>query len=232
MTPADELFDRYTENYGVVLEDALTLTGEGQDFYAWQRVTFLASLFHRLGRTAAKAMDFGCSVGGTTPHLLKALSLQRLIGIDVSRQSIETANRRFASDRVRFLELNAFTPDGSFDLVYCNGVFHHIDPAERADSLRYICKSLRPGGTFALWENNPWNPGTRCVMHHCEFDKDAITLSPPTAKRLVKEAGLDVIRTDFLFIFPHALKSLRWLEGSLSRMPLGGQYQVLAKKPC
>jgi hypothetical protein len=27
------------------------------------------------------------------------------------------------------------------------------------------------------------------------------------------------------------LKSLRFLEGSLSRLPMGGQYQVLCRKP-
>jgi SAM-dependent methyltransferase len=116
-------------------------------------------------------------------------------------------------------------------LVYCNGVFHHIPPTERAQAVNYIWRSLRPGGLFALWENNPWNPGTRYVMSRIPFDRDAITLSPPEAGSLLRRGGFHVLRTDSLFLFPKLLKCLRWIEPFLSRMPLGGQYQVLCRKP-
>ena len=41
----------------------------------------------------------------------------------------------------------------------------------------------------------------------------------------------EVLRTDFLFIFPRVLKWLRWIEPLVSRLPLGGQYLVLGRKP-
>ncbi len=115
-------------------------------------------------------------------------------------------------------------------MVYCNGVFHHIPPAQRAQTVNYIWHSLRPGGLFALWENNPWNPGTRYVMSKIPFDHDAITLVPPEARDLLRQGGFEIIRTDFLFLFPKPLKSLRWIEPWLRAMPLGGQYQVLCRK--
>jgi len=37
--------------------------------------------------------------------------------------------------------------------------------------------------------NNPWNPGTRYVMSRCEFDEDAITLSPPQCRKLLRSSG-------------------------------------------
>ncbi|MCS7034896.1 MAG: class I SAM-dependent methyltransferase, partial [Phycisphaerae bacterium] len=89
----------------------------------------------------------------------------------------------------------------------------------------------RPGGYFAFWENNPWNPGTRFIMSRCPFDDDAIPLSPLESRRRVRVAGFTVMRTDFLFIFPKVLGWLRWMERPLSRLPLGGQYQVLCRKP-
>jgi hypothetical protein len=95
----------------------------------------------------------------------------------------------------------------------------------------YIYRSLRPGGWFALWENNPWNPGTRYVMSQCAFDRDAVTLTPPEAARLLQAGGLRVLRTDFLFVFPRFLKFLRVMEAGLARLPLGAQYQVLCRKP-
>jgi len=50
------------------------------------------------------------------------------------------------------------------DLAYCNGVFHHIAPDARPEALAMIRDALKPGGLFAFWENNAWNPrlGTSC----------------------------------------------------------------------
>jgi SAM-dependent methyltransferase len=116
-------------------------------------------------------------------------------------------------------------------MVYCNGVFHHIAVAERASSLDYIRRCLRPGGLFALWENNPWNLGTRYVMSRCSFDRDAIMISPPEAARLLRAQGFQVISIHYLFFFPRFLKRFRFLEPHFSRIPLGAQYQILCRKP-
>ena len=90
--------------------------------------------------------------------------------------------------------------------------------------------SLAPCGLFAFWENNPWNPGTRLVMKRIPF-ADAITLSPPEARRLLATGGLEILRTDFLFFFPRALSIFRRLERGLSSLPLGAEYEVLCQKP-
>ena len=67
-------------------------------------------------------------------------------------------------------------------------------------------------------------------MNRIPFDRDAIMLSAPEAKRLLRSAEFDILRVDFLFIFPRALRALRSLEPVLSRLPLGAQYQVLVQK--
>ena len=124
-----------------------------------------------------------------------------------------------------------FRPSGDHDLVFCNGVFHHIPPPARAERVRWIWECLRPGGLFAFWENNPWNPGTRLVMWRIPFDRGAVKVSPPEARRLLSDGGFQVLLTDFQFVFPRALRSLRGLESTLARLPLGAQYMVLARKP-
>ncbi len=149
--------------------------------------------------------------------------------MDESGESIELARARQATGP-GFETLARFKPDGNMDLAYCNGVFHHIPPGERPAALGTIRAALRPEGILAFWENNPWNPGTRLVMKRIPFDRDAIPLSAPTARRLLRAEGFDVLRTDFLFIFPRQLKWLRVLEWPLSRAPLGAQYQVLARR--
>jgi len=77
----------------------------------------------------------------------------------------------------------------------------------------------------------PWNPATRYVMSRIPFDRDAITLSPPAARRLLREARFEVMHTDFLFFFPRYLSWLRSLEPRLTRLPPGAQYQILCRKP-
>jgi SAM-dependent methyltransferase len=127
--------------------------------------------------------------------------------------------------------LSQYQPSEQIDLAFCNGVFHHIPLNERPAAVNFVHRSMRPGGLFALWENNPWNPGTRYVMSRVPFDRDAITLTPPEARRLVQAGGFEILRTDFLFIFPRVLRWFRGLESLVSRLPLGAQYQVLCRKP-
>jgi hypothetical protein len=116
-------------------------------------------------------------------------------------------------------------------LAYCNGVFHHIPVSKRNEVVRYIARTLRPGGLFALWENNPWNPGTRYVMSRIPFDRDAVTLTAPETRRLLTDGGFEIIMTNFLFVFPRLLGWLRWMEPFMSGLPVGAQYLVLCRKP-
>ena len=97
--------------------------------------------------------------------------------------------------------------------------------------MRLVYKSLRPGGIFSFWENNPWNPGTRYVMSRIPFDRDAVTLSAFQARRLIQAAGFQILRVDFLFIFPRSLSWLRVFEPGLTKLPFGAQYQVLCRRP-
>ena len=112
-----------------------------------------------------------------------------------------------------------------------NGVFHHIEPTERPAAVRSILNSLSTEGYFALWENNPWNPGTRMVMRRIPFDRNARTLSFLEAQTLVRSSGFRLhCPSRFLFYFPKSLSFLRPSERLLARLPLGGQYLVMAAK--
>jgi SAM-dependent methyltransferase len=223
-------FDQYAENYDAHLNRALAASGEGKEFFARGRVEWLARCLKDLNQNSRKVIDYGCGVGDTTTLLLELLKADSAVGLDISERSLELA-RRNHSAACQFLTFGEHSPDGSTDVVYCNGVFHHIPPNERSDSVRYVYECLQPGGVFALWENNPWNPGTQYVMFRCEFDRDAVKIPSPEARRLLRDGGFEILRTDFRFFFPRFLRALRPLEDSLSRVPLGGQYMVLGRKP-
>jgi SAM-dependent methyltransferase len=144
---------------------------------------------------------------------------------------VETARKTHTSDAATFLLFDQYDPAAQIDLAFSNGVFHHIVPNERPQAVDYLYRSLRAGGLLAVWENNPWNPGTRYVMSRIPFDRDAITLTDGEARALLRAGGFEILRTDFLFIFPRALGMLRGLERFVTRLPLGGQYQILCRKP-
>ena len=228
--PSPVHFDEYAENYDTVLNEALSASGEDRQYFLRGRIEWLARCLAKLAERPKRVLDYGCGTGMATPVFVELLGAQHVTGVDVSPQSLEEAKKTFGSPQAEFSLFNQFRPAERIDLAYTNGVFHHIPPRERAAAVDTIYRSLRPGGLFAFWENNPWNPGTRYVMAQCPFDRDAITLSYREARRLLASGGFEILRTDFLFIFPRRLKWLRGLEKPLTRLPLGGQYQVLCRK--
>jgi SAM-dependent methyltransferase len=223
-------FDGFAPEYDSYLNQALSATGEGREYFAAGRVRWLAQCLGQLGVRPAVVLDFGCGVGTTAPILSTELGCGSVVGVDSSLKSIEKARHTQASPQIQFFLLGDFQPRADIDCTYCNGVFHHIPVAQRPAALRLIRAALRPEGIFAFWENNPWNPGTQYVMSRCAFDGDAIKISPTGARRMLRQAGFEILRTDSLFFFPKSLAALRPLELALRKIPLGGQYQVLCRK--
>ena len=224
-------FDTYAENYDSLLAKGLLITGEDKNYYARGRLVWLARRLRMLHEIPRVVMDFGCGTGTGVPFILEHLGPTRLVGVDISVRSLEIARRDYGCERVEFTLLRQDAADGQIDLVFSNGVFHHIPPNKRDPVVRHVYRALRPGGLFALWENNPWNPGTRYIMRRCPLDKDAKMLAPHETKHLLRSHGFEILSTDFLFIFPRVLRQLRRMEPILAKLPVGGQYQVLVRKP-
>jgi SAM-dependent methyltransferase len=223
-------FDVYADDYDTALESGLAVSGEDKHYFARGRVLLLKRRLAEMGFAPRSVLDYGCGNGTSPPLLLEILGARSVIGLDTSARSLEVARQDQPELPVEYLLTSDYRPSATIDLAFSNGVFHHIDPRERPDVAGFIARCLRPGGMFAFWENNPWNPGTRYVMSKIPFDEDAVMLSARAAGRLLERAGLRVIRTEYHFIFPRALKALRGMEARLSRLPLGAQYQVLCRK--
>jgi SAM-dependent methyltransferase len=228
---ADAEFDAYAGNYDEKINEGLGLTGESRAFFAEGRMQWLRKRLSALGCQPENALDFGCGTGGSIPFFFQYLGVRSVRGVDPSAQSLATAKDSAGGLNADFQLPGDYRPDGRFDLAFCNGVFHHIPPPERAEAVRTIAASLAPGGLFAFWENNPWNPVTRFMMSRVEFDRDAVLVWPAQARRMLSAAGFEILFTDFLFVFPHLLAGLRRFEPALCKLPLGGQYMVLCRKP-
>ncbi len=223
-------FDAFAEDYDTVLNQGLKISGEDKNFFAEGRTQWLKSKLTEIGAASSRTLDFGCGTGSATPFLYKHLGSDYILGVDPSEKSLAQARAAWSGD----YSVEFATPEGehtgNFDLAFCNGVFHHIPLAERKKAVQFVYDQLKPGGVFAFWENNPWNPGTRYAMSRVPFDKDAILVWPHGARKLLTENGFSILRTDYVFFFPRLLSRLRMLEPFIHWLPFGGQYLVLCQK--
>ena len=221
-------FDAYAQQYEAALNEGISVSGESSQYFATQRIAWTAKL---IGPSVSSILDFGCGVGIGVPELQKHFEPELTWGFDPSSAAIERATREHGNEQTQFCFTADEIPEGKFELAYCNGVFHHIPPAERSVAFDIVFRALSPGGWFAFWENNPWNPGTRYIMSKIPFDRDAITISPSEAKQLLLAAGFEIQHRHSRFIFPRSLSFLRPLEDLVYRLPIGAQYLALCQKP-
>jgi SAM-dependent methyltransferase len=222
-------FDRYAADYDATLNRGLRISGESKEYFASGRLRHLRARFDSLNFAPEHVLDFGCGTGTATPLFFDLLQVRSVRGLDPSADSLDIARNRWAGHEATFAT-SAEGWEGRCDLAFCNGVFHHIPPGERAAALAVVRNTLKPGGLFAFWENNPWNPLTRLAMRLVPFDADAVLLWPHGARRLLRENGFEVLGTDYVFFFPRFLTPLRRLEPRLAWLPLGGQYLILCRR--
>ena len=221
-------FDKSARSYESLFKPWLKVAGASREYFARSRMNWLALLLRDLGVAPTRALDFGCGTGMSLPLLSETLGAREIVGLDPSEESLAVA--REVDQTMLLATPDAYHPQGDVDLVFCNGVFHHIPLAERPGAIGYIYRCLRPGGILALWENNPWNPVHDFAMRHSEIDRNAIPVPPPESRRLVGLERFEVLRTDYLFFFPGYFSWLRPVERLLIKVPVGAQYQVLARK--
>jgi|JI6StandDraft_1071083.scaffolds.fasta_scaffold130249_2 SAM-dependent methyltransferase len=227
----DTSFDDFASSYDEAINHGLRFTGEGKDYFAHGRVHWLRRCLEVLQSQPWTCLDFGCGIGSGCGPLVREFHLNAYLGYDPSLESINLARQSAKEPVARFESDENAVPQNAFDLAFTNGVFHHIPRNEHQKCVNLVWRALKPGGWFAFWENNRWNPLVHFLMSRVPFDCDAEMLFPHQARRLLVHAGFEVVCTDFLFVFPAMLKALRPLEAMLCKLPLGGQYMVLARKP-
>jgi SAM-dependent methyltransferase len=222
-------FDEFALKYERILARSCALSGESPDFYAAERIRWLKRRLCKM-LPIHTVLDFGCGTGGSIKYFFEILDCKQVIGIDASAESLRVARERHPTRALRLCTVQELKPSSDIPFAFCNGVFHHIHPADRRDMLEYIRNCLTQDGVFAFWENNPWNPIVLYGMSLNEFDRNAQTLSPSEARRLLKKSGFRVELTDFCFFFPRFAQHLRGFERTLKWLPIGAQYLIVARR--
>ena len=122
--------------------------------------------------------------------------------------------------------------DQTWDLVTAVCVFHHVHGRNRTLLLDEIRRVLRPGGLCCIFEHNPWNPVTRSIVRRCPLDAEADLLTASGISDLLRQSGFGRIEKEYFLYLPERLyDKLAPIEWLFSRVPLGGQYVVIAKTP-
>ena len=190
----------------------------------------IQSLFKRIGVApqTQRWLDVGCGQGELLS--LAGGSFASASGCDPSANMLRTD----ASIRMLVQPSLVELPfeDASVDFVTAVCVYHHVHGEARTLLTNEIRRVLSPGGLCCVLEHNPWNPVTRAIVKRCPVDVDAELLTSGETRSLLKNCGLEPVRTQYFLYLPESLfASLGGAEKLLSKLPLGGQYAVLAKAP-
>lgn len=103
--------------------------------------------------TPGRVLELGCGHGRNATYL--ASQGCSVDAADFSAQAIEWARERAesAGAAVNFQHCSIFDltfTEGSYDLVYDSGCFHHLPPHRRKDYAELVHAALKPGGSYGL----------------------------------------------------------------------------------
>lgn len=130
------------------------LGGRGHEAFR-QHVLELAAL-----KGGECVLDAGCGTGMMALRVAVQYPACTLHGIDLSPKMIAAA-RRDAKEQGLAMDFRVGSitdlpyPDGSFDVVITNIIYHHLDLAEKRQAVGEIARVLEPGGRYVSAEFGP-----------------------------------------------------------------------------
>jgi SAM-dependent methyltransferase len=228
-------FDDYAADYSAILDKSLALSGYDPGYFDEYKVREMRSVISKRRKLAGslKILNFGCGIGKSEPFIAQYFPASSIFSTDVSSESIRIArerNRALANVTFAVSDGSTIPFEGSCDLIFCAGVFHHIPQEQRQSILANLREKLSPGGILFIFEHNPWNPLTRRIVASCPLDVNAHLVSAPDMVQILRLAGFNNILRRFIIFFPRLLRFLNPLERLLGACPLGAQYYIMASR--
>jgi SAM-dependent methyltransferase len=176
-------------------------------FRASRRYGWFIAEARRLG--ARRILELGCGTGEASASVAAGVGAE-VVAVDISDDFLARARAAHVLPNLRFEKLDLLGDDvgrlGQFDLVFGNGILHHL-VLRLNDVLRALHSLSNKAGGLAFIEPNFLNPycafifGTGVGRRLAKLEPDEMAFTPGQLRRALPEAGWrDVsVRTgDFL----------------------------------
>lgn len=208
-----ELHKRLVADYAIRYRDAFSQVFQKE----WNRA--LLAMNHT---KADRVLELGCGTGVLLADLTQKYRF--VVGSDVSREMMQVA-RKLGTPLIEGDGSALPFGNGSFDLVICRGVLHHV--TDHRAVLAEIHRVLRQGGELILSEpsNDWWLVRTmRSLMYRFsdKFDEEDEGFLSDQLRELIEATGFRETRMErfgysayVLAGFPDQLPVLRYLPGNV-----------------
>lgn len=187
----------YNQVFGPI--GSTTLRAERR--YAW---------FAAQAAGAARVLELGCGLGDAAAYVATHSSAE-VVAVDLSEPFLEEARARHVHPNLRFQQCDLFQEGwqrlGAFDLVFGNGILHHLVP--RLTEVLARLRAMAPQGRLAFIEPNLLNPacafmfGTRLGRRLAKLEPQEMAFTPQGLRRALAGAGWQDIRVEMRdFLLP------------------------------
>lgn len=193
-------------------------------FRARRRYDWFIAEAKRIG--ARRILELGCGTGDAAASMAAGTTAE-VVAVDISEAFLKHARAMHDLPNLSFQKLDLLNDDierlGRFDLVFGNGILHHL-VLHLNDVLCALHSLSRPGGGLAFIEPNLLNPycafifGTRLGRGFAKLEPNEMAFFPSKLRQILPQAGwreVTVNTRDFL----------------LPGLPVGVTRSILAIEP-
>jgi 2-polyprenyl-3-methyl-5-hydroxy-6-metoxy-1,4-benzoquinol methylase len=223
-------FNDYKNSYVKTIENSLQFSGKEHDFFTKVKAEFLKDIIKKNLPDVRQPhlLDIGCGHGLIHKHL-KDTGLN-IVGVEMADEVVQLAQQ--SNPEVKYHSHDGKTlPFASqqFDIAITICVMHHVPPQQWRSFLQEMKRVVKPGGIAVIFEHNPYHPVTRYIVANNVLDEDAVLLSSPKLKKMMRDTGFASVQSRNILFTPFASRVFRWLDKMLGRVPLGTQYYSIGR---
>lgn len=163
--------------------------------------------FAKLLKPHSKILDVGCAAGRDS-RIFKDLGFD-VIGIDLSEKLLEIAKRNNPDITFKKADFRSIPyPNDSFDGLWVNAVFHHIDREEMITALKEFRRVLKANGILYIRTKQGkgnWKGREELALNE---EREFTLLSSKDLESMIKKIGLSKIE---LYSKKDKTRDLYWI---------------------
>lgn len=181
---------------------------------------------------SARILCVSCGPGYLV-KLLTDLGYENVLGIDSFAEKIANAQSRGLNCRVDYaFDALERSPDGTYDVIFCEQELNHLDRDEVGDFLVLCRRKLKSGGLIACFFLNGANPITGAEALAQNFDHFS-TATEYSARQVLTHAGFERAKVFGLHLYVYwsnPFNYVAWAASSLLSALFRAAYILYGKK--